>query len=412
MKKTVLISLIFIVSFSLPVLSLSVTVQPPSFDITANPAGVRTFILEVENVDPKNQVKVKIYLETLKIGPEGELTFLSLSDDPQGPGSWIKTNNTSIILGPMDKKRIPLRLLIPAKTESGGYYAAVIAEPDTQEKPVGKGLQVAFRLASIVRISVMGSRPLVRKASISDFFYLRGPIDPKTLNEAEEKGALGVIAKEYPNTEGLFFAALMKNEGNIHFKTFGSVLVQSEDKRRKGEVDFVSGTGIIYPGSGRFFVAHFPYSLSEGDYLAKLRFRQTGLSTITKDFPFSIKISRDLENNTDDAFLPLLITPGSIELSASRGAFRTKKFSVYNRLKEDVNLNISFDGQTGEWIESNTDSITIPSGRSKDVILQFNIPRNLGEDDFSGIIRLRDQQNGIDQEIKVDILIEGANREW
>jgi hypothetical protein len=408
LKKVIgsaLITLMFIGVFAFEAKALSITAQPPSMDLIVNPAGVRTFSIEVANTSSDNTQKLKVYAETINIGPTGEIDFISLENEPDSAASWISVGKKSFSLRPMKTRKIPLRLRPPAGIESGGYYVAIIVEPDLKGRITDKGLYVAFRLASIVRITVRGKEPLEKKIEIDDFYYIKGRFNPQQLSEKDKNSAIGRIADEFPNTKGLFLVALLSNSGNIHVKTKASALISTEDKKRIEEVKLKGGTGIVYPDSGRYFVGQLKRNLVVGDYVAQLRLRYRGTKATVEERLFSIDVDQKDEPKDSGSFSAFEIEPDAIDIELSAGAFRTMKFSILNNLTTHLKLKAKVSSDIKNWVELIEPEFLALSGKEKDVILRMDIPTKAKAGSYSGIISITSEEENIEKDIKVEISI-------
>ncbi|MBD3246896.1 MAG: hypothetical protein GF333_07820 [Candidatus Omnitrophica bacterium] len=389
---------------------LSITARPPSFDLYCAPRSVRTFVLEVNNTNENRELELKLSVESLSFDPDGNINFRTLEKDPEGVASWIQLPVTRVKLAPQEDREIPLRLRVPPKIPTGGYYAAVIVEPAQDTAAPRTGLNVSVRLASIVRITVRGQDPLRKDARVASVEQITGPVDPEELTEAEVQGIRGKVAEAFPNTNGLFFIAKVENTGNIHVETEGSILVRTGERRRAGMAKFAAERGIVYPGSSRLFVAHFPYFLAEGDYIAEVRLGYGGARPLIQKFPFTIRVARDGTDESGDIFSPLEIIPKEIELSAVPGAFRTQKVLVFNRLREDLALSVSARGALREWIQFVQPVVPIKEAQEKNIIFRVRVPRSAEPGDYAGMLVLEDAAAGIREEIPAVITLHSRTR--
>jgi|GEM_PF-6860892 len=385
--------------------ALSLVVKPPNLDLISNPGAAKSFFLVVNNPNPKESIEVKIYLETAYMDQEGELVFLTVDEAPEGAGNWIKLRKDKVKLKPLASEKIPLRLNMPAGIASGGYYAAVMFEPVGKDESIQKGLQVAFRLASLVQITVKGSKPLVRKAEFGDLSYFYGPLNIKDLSQQEVKTVKAKVAKEFPDKKGTFFAVQVKNIGNTHFRAKGTVLITTKDNKRKGEVELVSGKGMVYPGGARFFIGQLPTVLSAGDYLAQLRFRYDSGGRLIKEYPFSIKVAQGSRSSQGEDLSSLEIIPKKIDLEIISGSLRTQKYSLINHLEDSLNLTVTTSGELSNWIEIVDGGFSLPPDRDKNFAFRVTVPETAEEGSYSGVIIFEDKTKGVEESLPITLKV-------
>ncbi|MCF7908823.1 MAG: hypothetical protein K9L86_08155 [Candidatus Omnitrophica bacterium] len=405
MRKLLIILTLFCLIGPYQAQGFSLVVKPPSLEIISNPGGSRSFILRLTNSGSDGNLKAKVYIETVYMSEDGELVFLEPSDDPKGVGNWIEVRDKIISLKPLATKKIPLRLRVPAGTPSGGYYAAVMFEPIGEEETTQKGLKVAFRLASLLQITVKGSKPLIKQAEVNDFFYFSGPIDSKSLTEVEANGLKGKVVKEFPNQKGSFFAALVKNTGNVHFRGEATVLIMTKDKKRKGEVTLRSGKGMVYANAGRYFIGHFPNTLAAGDYIAQLRLSYRGPSRLVKEFPFSVKVAQFGQESQGNLLSALEVIPKDIKIETVSGVLRSQQYTLLNRLDKELNLKLSASGQIKDWFELVYTNLKLPSAREKNFIFRLQIPKEVSEGFYRGMIIFEDSQQGVKEDLPIEVEI-------
>lgn len=392
---------------SIPGWALSLALRPPSYDIIVNPGGLRNFVLRVDNTDPDSSIAARLYAETISVDEVGDVTFLSQKEYPKGCGSWILPQKRAIRIGPSESVNVPIRLRVPPGIPSGGYYAAIIVEPDDgRDIDVETGLKLAFRLAAIVRITVRGSTPLRREAKVADFVVVSGPLSPESEDLKKERGPRNFVAQEFPDTEGLFLVTRLKNTGNIHIVADGSAFLRDSSKRRRGSSEFQSGTGVVYPGAGRYFVAKFPYFLPEDEYTAQLRFRYPGAPPLTVDKTFTIEVA--LGSDQEDSefhFSALHIIPREIEATVSPGSYRTGKCSLVNRLRDPLRVKAFAEGVAGEWVRLIKDDIMLRPGIEKDFVFRLAIPSDAKAGEHEVFIVFTNDDFDIERKVPIKIFV-------
>ncbi len=350
-------------------------VTPAVIELSLGRGGTKIFSFEISNNSKESPAEFKIYAMDLEADREGNSDFLEIGESKYSCSRWIQVEPNKIVIGPGQSKNITGKLIAPASASSGGYYSAVICELITEKPKVNKGTLVTWRIATLVRVSVLGGK--IEKEAEAQDFYLR------TLFEKEED-----------REQGLTFFVSLRNQGNIHIKAEGKLTVLTQDRKRRGEVDFKAGTGVILPGHIRDFTAAYDKFLSEGEYIARAVFRYGGMNSIEKEIPFLVTAGKQNSDKAAEgnavAVSSLRLIPEKIVLKIPAGGFRTAGFTIQNQRINNLRAQVSLDKEGGieNWFNIKPLEVTVDGGKEAKFLLQVNIPQGAKEGKYTTKINI------------------------
>lgn len=350
-------------------------VTPAVVELSLGRGGTKIFSFELSNNSKESPAEFKVYAMDFEVDREGNPDFLEIGKSKYSCSRWIKVEPDKIAIGPGQSKNIIGKLIVPASASSGGYYSAVICELIAEKPKVNKGTLVTWRIAVLVRVSVLGGK--IEKEAEAEDFYLR------TLFEKEED-----------KKQGLTFFASLRNQGNIHIKAEGKLIVLTRDRKRKGEVDFKAGTGVILPDHLRDFTAIYDKFLPEGEYIARAVFRYGGMNSIEKEIPFSVTAGKQNSDKAGEgnavAVSSLKLIPEKIVFKIPAGGFRTAGFTIQNQRIHSVRVQVSLGKEGGieNWFKIEPLEVTVDGGREAKFLLQVNIPQGAKEGRYAAKINI------------------------
>ena len=109
--------------------SISLSVSPTLFEMTANPAQEWDSSIRVINSNPQ---ELEVYIDIVNFAPQGEVgqgVFIPVSEDEsQGKtlAEWIKPQMTSVVIPPEKTVEIPFGIAVPEDAPPGGHFAAIL----------------------------------------------------------------------------------------------------------------------------------------------------------------------------------------------------------------------------------------------------------------------------------------------
>lgn len=212
--------------------TVSFSVSPTIFDMTANPDQTWQSTLRVINV---NSFELKVYIDITNFVPKDEggvPRFIPVDDSVRGPATfaqWITTIE-EITIPPEQTVEVPLQIQVPSDASPGGHYAAVMVSTqptDTENNP--NKVQTSQIISSLIFLRVTGDiseNSTIRSFRTTDYFISR------------------------PETD---FEIRIENKGNVHVQPQGEIKIFNMWGQERGIVPINQQTlfGNVLPNSVR-----------------------------------------------------------------------------------------------------------------------------------------------------------------
>ena len=208
---------------------VSITVYPTSFRLSLNPGDF--WESEVTVVNPNNfPLLVRPEKENFGTGDEGSIKLLGVENGEYGLISWIKIDQTDIVLAPKDRHTWKFSIKVPLQAQPGGHYAAVLFRglEAEQQTMAGSGIGISGRVGALVLVEVSGD--LKQGGAIEDL------VAPKFISH----GPLPVSFK-------------INNTGNSHFNPGGKVIFTGWFQNNEADIE----PKTIFGGYSRSFEARW-----------------------------------------------------------------------------------------------------------------------------------------------------------
>ncbi len=271
--KFIFITLLLIAPFASAQESLSLSVSPTLFDMTANPGQTWESNVRVINSNPYD---ITVYAESVNFAPQeesGSPKFVSINEeDSKGStfAEWIALDKKEIIIPAEQTSEIPFTINVPFDAPPGGHFAAMLIgtkSPEDQiERPQLKTSQV---VTSLVFLRVTGD--IIEKGSIRAFR------STKKLVEKPE----------------ITFELRFENNGNVHILPQGEIRITNMWGQERGLIPVNRSTlfGNVLPDSVRkySFTWAGEWSLADmGRYtaVASLAYGDNGRKSVVSETSF------------------------------------------------------------------------------------------------------------------------------
>lgn len=218
-------------------------VLPSNFDITQNPGETAEKTVRLMNLtDQQITVHVDRRNFTAK-GEEGGVEFLGNETSSFSLASWITvTPDTNVVIPARAEKEFTFRVTAPKTAEPGGHFGALVFAT-TPGGVKSTGAALSQEVASLILTRIPGDvheQAVVESFQSDHNFYEFGPVN---------------------------FTARIKNEGGVHIRPIGSVLI-TDMFGRKTAVDIEPRN--VLPGAIRIIPALLKDKLLIGRYHANL----------------------------------------------------------------------------------------------------------------------------------------------
>ncbi len=221
---------LFLTFFLLPAFSASAaTVSPLKLEAEINPGETASYSLTLFNETDKD-VFLTSKVEVFKPKSNGYQAEITPSFG-SAYLSWLTLPQDSLILKPGEKKTVPVLISIPKTANVGGYYLAIMWE--SKEPSANKAnLGVSSRIGVLV------------------FLRVNGEVTEKMSSSGLEPLKRSVAYFNFP----ISFRTDLKNEGNVHLKPKGLLVIKNIFGQVVDTVPFNPDGGIILPSSEKEFL--------------------------------------------------------------------------------------------------------------------------------------------------------------
>lgn len=196
--------------------SVSLSVSPTIFEMTANPSQRWESNLRIINNNP---FELTVYAEINNfrpLGEEGAAQFLPV-DDTTTPGStlaeWITVPSTAIVIPPEQTAQIPIVIELPADVPPGGHYAAILVgtRPPADRENASQ-VATAQMVSSLIFLRVTGD--IIEEGSIRSFRTTQSIVE----------------------TPKVDFELRFQNDGNVHLRPEGQITIFNMWGQERGRV--------------------------------------------------------------------------------------------------------------------------------------------------------------------------------
>jgi hypothetical protein len=210
------------------------------FSYGANALTVAPAITEVE-LDPGTTIEreVTVFNETdqpITVSaqvesfiPQGERGAAQITNNNQAV-RWVQLEQSTLTVAPRTAQTVPVLITIPKTASVGGYYVAILWQ---QSASGASNVNLNGRVGALLLITVKGE--VKRSLSIDDFNIV-------------SSGA----------SESLRAVVSIRNDGNVHVKPHGLLVIKNIFNRVVATVPINSEEGNVLPQSTRKFEVAWP----------------------------------------------------------------------------------------------------------------------------------------------------------
>lgn len=177
----------------------------------------------------ENDSAETFYFSFANFEAQGESGTPAFVDPKEGLGTWIKTESSSVGVGPKEQKTVPFKIQIPEDAEPGGHFAVILLgnSPAGGDNTVSIGSQTGI----LVLLSVNGD--VKEDAGLLDF---------KTVDKQ-------FLYKTLP----VSFEYRFRNDGGDRVKPEGDIIIRNTFFIKSDVLDANKVEGNILPSSTRKF---------------------------------------------------------------------------------------------------------------------------------------------------------------
>jgi hypothetical protein len=244
-------------------------VTPVTFEFSANPGETVSNQIKVTNLTSAT-VQMETRVENISgTGDQGQV-YLSQDETTFALSSWVATAPEQFSLSPHESQVVNFTIRVPQQAEPGGHYGTILIGTIASDTRT-TGAAISQRIGSLLLVRVSGKTQ--ERAGVKKFYprNFTGTWDELTTSDGKSKiyvakgeGTIKETTKKYFQTGPLAFDLTVQNEGNVHIKPTGKVIIYNIFNRPVAELTLDSRN--VFPGYDRRMTIIWPHKKLWGIY--------------------------------------------------------------------------------------------------------------------------------------------------
>jgi hypothetical protein len=236
-------------------------ISPPVTTLALDPGTSTKQKVKVTNLTDQQMTLQVGKQNFVAKGEEGEVELVDDANPLYSLAPYFSISQPTVTVPPKGTAEVSYTLSVPANAEPGGRYGSITFNTIATKLPSGQsGASVRQELAALVFLRINGAAN--EKLSIATFktdksFYEYGPVN---------------------------FTARVKNEGNVHEKPTGEIVVKNMLGLKAATVKIDEKN--VIPGAIRKLNANLNKKMLFGNYTATLTLRNGDKQTLTATTSF------------------------------------------------------------------------------------------------------------------------------
>lgn len=309
----------------------------------------------------------------------GVYNLRKVDDWEYGASSWVELAETEFTVPPGEYYVLRGIVRIPRQAPPSGYATVVtvlVPEEAPEDVPVSTAYYQQFPVALEITVGQMHRR----SAFISELRVI------PTASSPELAAAYG--------RDALLFLASLENDGDVHVRGRGQLIIRDMQGRRVRSVPLGTGRGVIIPQATLDF-GSVVRGLAPGEYEIEARIDYGGHRPAVARTTLEIggEHSGILEVVGGRA-MRVDVSPAQIELALQRQGYRAATVTVTNHDTVDVRFKVyaeellhDFDGvpitvepgvvlpySAVEWVQVRPDEFVLRPGQRRNIVIGFQVP--------------------------------------
>jgi hypothetical protein len=360
-----------------------VRLSPILMELEVAPGAKKTFQVFLSNESKTRAVSITAYPGEMVQEKEGTYAVFDGPKSEFSCSDWITVREPEFTIQPESTRVVTAEIKAP-RDAFGGRYAALIFELLPEEKTEGRrvaSVTYHYKMPTFLEVTVRRFGGVEKKLEIVDF-RAEAITDPVMVRKVGKNA--------------MAFLATVKNQGNMHVKAKGTLLIKTGAGKRQRQVPLGSGRGIVLPGASLDFksIVRKP---EPGDYVAHAMVRYGNPSPAIAEIPFTVSArATTADTFTAATYLALRVQPEEIVQQAPAGGFRYINMLFRSQEPESIFveariMGLEYDDRgnltviepaglerscTG-WIQLDPTSFAVAPGKTKNIKLKVSVPRDL-----------------------------------
>ncbi|MCA9354002.1 MAG: hypothetical protein KC877_00605 [Candidatus Kaiserbacteria bacterium] len=217
--------------FSLPVHAQEgLGIKPAVIEESLDPGAVQQYVIEVENLNPRDQEYFVFTRNISGVGPGGVPIFAQDNLEKTGYelADWIELPYTQVTIPAGQKVSLSITMNVPENASPGSHFGGVFFSVEPPEVDM-VGAAIGYQVANIISIRISGD--VIEKANIRQF--------------STDKFIYGA-----PKVN---FNVRIENEGNVLVRPVGPLEIHNMLGNKVGTIIFNEAQAGVFPKSTKEF---------------------------------------------------------------------------------------------------------------------------------------------------------------
>ncbi|MGD2175337.1 MAG: hypothetical protein PVJ27_08035 [Candidatus Brocadiaceae bacterium] len=373
-----------------PNLEAGVAVSPLQQELEVQPGRETRFFITLDNIKRKPEDLARdLALEVVdfSVSHQGGLSFGPEAEHARSARSWVRLEESHVILQPGEKKRIAGTIRAPLDAD-GDYWAAIMMTMGHTARPSGVNVVLRTASALFVRVTRRGHvvRPRIRSVAVK----LPTP-------EQETPAGEGSAAKPV-----LEVAADVANQGVRRFVGSGMATFYLDGRRQVARVPLATRRRRVLPGDTRRFIGVLAAPLPAGKYVVRCVL-ETDSSGGRKAFAEAeLEISERLakwwaEHGAGVTGPGLQTGPAELRLEMRPGRFTSAGISVANVgvSTMEVTSRLEPADLPEAWVEFGSKEMALGPQMRRSLMCRIAVPRDAEPGLYRGTISVEAKVAGL-----------------
>lgn len=293
--------------------------------------------------------------------------------------TWVELETNQFAVAPQSAYILRGRVNIPRRGPASGY-ATVVVELIPEPKPADVAAATFYHQRFTTALEITVGNQHRRSAYISELHVIPTASAPE-------------LATVYgPNA--LLFVAALKNDGDVHVRGQGQLIIRDAMGRRIRTVPLGSGRGVVIPGAILNFGSVLPV-LPPGNYEMEARINYGGHRPAVARTKFEISDAvAGVSSVVGGRALRVDATPAEIHLSLTRQGYRAATITLANYdtidvrfrtsaadlfydlggVPVDVGPEVTLPTSARDWVQIRPEEIVLGPGQRRNIVIGFQVP--------------------------------------
>lgn len=369
----------------------SLQIDPLVIERSVASGAQLSYEVYLENLDLLESVTLEAAVADIEEDERGAYVLVPAGTTPYSLSRWTTVSPARFTIPPGGIQRIEVTVSVPRGTSGGRYGAVVVTTVPDRTSPSPDAFAVStftFRMASFIELVIAGAA-LRREAYAESFSVTLSGDYPEYRRQMGE--------------DSLVFTATVKNEGNVHIVTKGSLIISTADGRTVARYPLGGGRGVVIPGAAVGLRSVIRSTLPPGEYTARAVIDYGTRRPIVASTNFTVEEGAVVADEAQGISLQkFAVAPDQVDMTLRPGSMRSAVLEVINRGDDELALTgqvlpLAYDSygvllpsedRAGglDWVTVSPQQVRVRPGMSTRVRLTARAPQDASGGYYADIV--------------------------